>query len=84
MKLGFLAFGLALFAVACSPPSHEPEHKLVGKNPVIPAPDKSAIPTLNFSSAKGWPAGVTPTVTGTRLFGLRSNLLAYGSSTPSA
>jgi glucose/arabinose dehydrogenase len=61
MKLGFLAFGLALFAVACSPPSHEPEHKLVGKNPVIPAPDKSAIPTLNFSSAKGWPAGVAPT-----------------------
>jgi SAM-dependent methyltransferase len=31
-----------------------------------------------------FPAGVTPTVSGTRLFGLRSNLLAYGSSTPSA
>ena len=60
-KVGFLAFGLALFAAACSPPSHEAEHKLVGKNPIIPAPDKSAIPTLNFSSAKGWPAGVTPT-----------------------
>jgi SAM-dependent methyltransferase len=30
-----------------------------------------------------FPAGVRPTITGTRLFGLRSNLLAYGSSTPS-
>jgi glucose/arabinose dehydrogenase len=60
LKSGFLALGLAVFAAACSPPSHEPEHKLVGKNPIIPAPDTSAIPTLNFSSAKGWPAGATP------------------------
>jgi SAM-dependent methyltransferase len=30
-----------------------------------------------------FPAGVTPTVTGTRLFGMRSNLLAYGASAPS-
>ncbi len=30
-----------------------------------------------------FPAGVVPTVTGTKLFGMRSNLLAYGDSTPS-
>jgi SAM-dependent methyltransferase len=30
-----------------------------------------------------FPAGVTPTVTGTRLFGMCSNLLAYGTSAPS-
>jgi SAM-dependent methyltransferase len=30
-----------------------------------------------------FPTGVTPTVTGTRLFGMRSNLLAYGTSAPS-
>ena len=30
-----------------------------------------------------FPAGVEPTVTGTRLFGMRSNLLAYGDSAPS-
>jgi hypothetical protein len=29
-----------------------------------------------------FPPGVSPTVTATRLFGLRSNLLAYGDSTP--
>jgi SAM-dependent methyltransferase len=30
-----------------------------------------------------FPAGVDPTITGTRLFGLRSNLLAFGTSPPS-
>jgi glucose/arabinose dehydrogenase len=59
-KPGFLAAGLAVFAVACSPSSHEPEHKLVGKNPVIPSPEKNFIPTLNFSTAKGWPDGTAP------------------------
>jgi glucose/arabinose dehydrogenase len=59
-KRGYWAFGLALLAAACSPPSHEPQSKLVGKNPVIPAPDKSMIPTLNFSTAKGWPKGTVP------------------------
>ena len=31
-----------------------------------------------------FPAGVTPTITGTRLFGLHSNLLAFGTSAPSS
>ncbi len=31
-----------------------------------------------------FPAAVNPTIAGTRLFGMRSNLLAYGSSRPSA
>lgn len=51
--------GLALVA-ACGPTSHEPQSKLVGKNPEIPAPEKSLIPTLNFSKAVGWPVGARP------------------------
>ena len=43
---------------------------------------------LNLLDQRGlrtlFPPGVTPTITGTRLFGLRSNLLAYGASAPSA
>jgi glucose/arabinose dehydrogenase len=54
------AFGLAILAAACSPSSHEPQSKLVGKNPVIPAPEKNWFPTLNFSTAKGWPKGAAP------------------------
>jgi len=60
LKQAIWAFGLAILAAACSPPSHVPQSKLVGKNPVIPAPDKSMFPTLNFSVAKGWPKGVMP------------------------
>ncbi len=50
---------LALVA-ACAPPSHEPQHKLVGKQPILPAPDTNLVPTLNFSKASGWPEGVSP------------------------
>ncbi|HTW36615.1 MAG TPA: sorbosone dehydrogenase family protein [Rhizomicrobium sp.] len=59
-KRGFWAFGLAILAAACSPSSHEPQSKLVGKNPVIPAPEKNWFPTLNFSTARGWPKGAMP------------------------
>ena len=54
------ALGLATLLLACSPPSKEPQHALVGHNPVIPAPDTHWFPTLNFSTAKPWPAGMTP------------------------
>jgi glucose/arabinose dehydrogenase len=33
---------------------------LVGADPPLPQPDKSLIPTINFSQAEPWPAGRTP------------------------
>ena len=59
-KSGVLVLVLAALAAACSPASHEPEKNLVGKHPILPAPDKSMVPTINFSHAAGWPAGMMP------------------------
>jgi glucose/arabinose dehydrogenase len=33
----------------------------VGPNPVLPAPQKSLVPTVSVAKAVGWPAGVRPT-----------------------
>jgi glucose/arabinose dehydrogenase len=57
-----VTLSLALLAIvaACAPPSQQPAAKLVGKNPVLPAPDTNPIPTLNFSTAVGWPKGQAP------------------------
>jgi len=39
----------------------EPESKAsYGPHPVLPAPDKSLLPTANFSTAIPWPAGAKP------------------------
>lgn len=50
----------AAVVAGCSPSSHEPQSRLVGKDPYLPAPEKNLIPTLNFTTAKGWPEGTTP------------------------
>jgi len=60
VKVKILVLAVAAIAAACSPPSHEPQKNLVGPHPILPAPDKSTIPTLNFSNAKGWPEGAAP------------------------
>lgn len=33
----------------------------IGPNPVLPAPQKSLVPTVNIAKAVGWPEGVRPT-----------------------
>ena len=33
----------------------------MGPDPVLPAPNKTLIPTVNIAPAKGWPDGITPT-----------------------
>jgi len=68
-KFGALAIAAIALVGACSPPSQEPQSRLVGKHPFLPAPEKNLIPTLNFSIARGWakhavpqaPAGFTVT-----------------------
>src|SRR5690348_16800411 len=32
----------------------------VGPNPVLPAPEKKAIPVVRIAEAKGWPPGMKP------------------------
>lgn len=44
----------------CPSTSHEPFERLVGPTPVLPAPEDRLIPTVNFSTAAGWPEGRTP------------------------
>src|SRR5271155_4096899 len=52
-----LGFWLAL-TFGREPPSTNGD--LVGADPVLPQPDKSLIPTINFSQAEHWPAGQKP------------------------
>lgn len=56
--MGAVAF--VLVVRECPSTSHEPIERLVGANPLLPAPDERFVPTLNFSTASGWPDGKVP------------------------
>ena len=49
----------ALMVAACGR-GHPVPASAYGMHPVLPAPDKSLLPTVNFSSAEPWPAGAAP------------------------
>jgi glucose/arabinose dehydrogenase len=51
---------LSLLILECPSTSHEPVERLVGASPLLPTPDDRLVPTLNFSTAAGWPAGRAP------------------------
>lgn len=53
---GVLAFGLA----ACGDSAQMPEQAAVGRDPPIPEPRKTWIPTIDIAMAKGWPKGAKP------------------------
>jgi glucose/arabinose dehydrogenase len=55
--LGALTFALG----ACVTTEQLPPLAGYGPNPTLPAPKRSAIPTVDIAPAKGWPSGVTPT-----------------------
>lgn len=46
---------------ACGEAAKLPISAGIGPNPVLPAPNKTLLPTVNVAEAKGWPAGMTPT-----------------------
>ncbi|MEN3365026.1 MAG: hypothetical protein V7606_2300 [Burkholderiales bacterium] len=46
---------------ACGDTAKLPESAGIGPKPELPAPHRSAIPTVQIAPAKGWPAGATPT-----------------------
>ena len=58
LLVGLSVLGLA----ACSEPATLPVSAGTGPQPTLPAPKPSLIPTVKIAPAKGWPAGVLPTV----------------------
>src|SRR4051794_35142752 len=51
---------LSAALAACGTPSSEPNGVDVGPDPVLVAPHKQAVPTVDVAPAKGWPAGGKP------------------------
>jgi glucose/arabinose dehydrogenase len=58
MRLLPLAFAAVL--AACSSPSPHAEGNDVGPDPVLVAPDKQTVPTVDVAPAVGWPQGGKP------------------------
>lgn len=69
-----LLFG-SLALTACGEMATLPISAGTGANPVLPAPQKRLIPTVNIAPAKGWPVGVIPlAAAGTRVAEFASEL----------
>ena len=79
-----MALAAALLAGGCALAESPPEPVApqtpvgVGPAPVLPAPEKSLIPTVNIAPAVGWPAGAMPVP----MAGLRVTALATGLEHP--
>jgi glucose/arabinose dehydrogenase len=52
--------GATALLTACGGMAQLPESATVGPSPQLPAPQKSAIPTVNIAPAEGWPADGVP------------------------
>jgi glucose/arabinose dehydrogenase len=52
---------LVLNVAGCGDRATLPVSAGMGPQPVLPAPHRTLIPTINFARAIGWPAGATPT-----------------------
>ncbi len=51
---------VALALAGCGDVARLPVAAGIGPEPALPAPQPSAIPTVNIAPAKGWPAGASP------------------------
>ena len=69
---------LLLTLAACAERATLPVAAGTGPHPILPAPRREIIPTVNIAPAKGWPAGVTP-VPGS---GMRVTAFASGLNHP--
>ena len=54
---------VVLALTACSEIATLPISAGTGRNPTLPAPQPTLIPTVNIAPAKGWPSGVMPQAT---------------------
>ena len=60
VKSAAILGALAVLLAACRDESKVSEQATVGPNPILPAVNKSVIPTVNIAPAKGWSAGTMP------------------------
>jgi len=76
--LALLVVVAAIFILVACESARLPVEAGMGPNPKLPAPKKTLIPTVQIAPAKGWPAGVTPTVAA----GWKVNAFATGFDHP--
>ena len=63
-----IAITSLLLLTACGEIAKQPISSSIGTNPVLPAPNKTLIPTIHIAPAVGWPNEVTPVAAaGTRV-----------------
>jgi len=80
MKKTAVLYGMLLFVgvsgmTACGDATKLPTSADFGKNPTLPAPNPTLVPTVNIAPAQGWPAGVKPvSAPGTTVLALAKNL----------
>ncbi len=60
LRLPVLALIAAVITAGCES-AKIPLSAGVGRDPTLPPPNPTRVPTVHFAPAKGWPAGVTPT-----------------------
>lgn len=73
--LTLLLLGAMFFLTACGEVASLPLSAGVGASPVLPAPNKTLIPTVNIAPAQGWPQQTKPTAAaGTRVVAFASGL----------
>lgn len=65
----------ALLIVACGEVANLPISAGIGASPILPAPNKTLLPTVHIAPAKGWPDKATPTAAaGTQVAAFASGL----------
>jgi len=60
LKFSILAIAGLLCLTGCGHKANLPIDASYGSNPVLPAPQKSLLPTVHIAPAKGWPANTMP------------------------
>ena len=77
MKKFMLIFFCSLL-LACQTTSSNADRALsLGKNPILPEPSSSFIPTVNIAKASQWPDGVMPHVNDNFLINVYSKELVH-------
>ncbi len=73
--LTLLLLGAVFFLAACGEVASLPLSAGVGASPVLPAPNKTLIPTVNIAPAQGWPHAAMPiAAAGTKVSAFASGL----------
>ncbi len=58
-RAGTIAVACVLLG-ACEQPARQPIETGIGPSPMLPAPERHLLPTVDVAPARGWPEGATP------------------------